>query len=183
MDRTLRLARDPRAVVNLAERGRMCSNKKISACARTVQAHGGQGRRRGAAGVAFSWRLSCRPSERLVTAAAVELDGISRWRGRGKLGVAERHTRSGKSTTSQTRVQAPEQVGASATARRSRRGGEEGRLQRTSRRSRPTERKARTMRRHNYAPCCLRILAVHDLPVIVTRANKVGGPRGGDTAR
>ena len=29
--------------------------------------------------------------ERLVTKTAAELDGIARWRGRGKLGVPERH--------------------------------------------------------------------------------------------
>ena len=91
VDRTLRLVRDPRAVVNSRIRGRMCSNKKISACARTVC-------KRMAAKDADEERLGLLSRgdyrvvyyERLVTKTAAELDGISRWRGRGKLGVPER---------------------------------------------------------------------------------------------
>ena len=92
VDRTLRLVRDPRAVVNSRIRGRMCSNKKISACARTVC-------KRMTAKDADEERLGLLSRgdyrvvyyERLVTKTAAELDGISRWRGRGKLGVPERH--------------------------------------------------------------------------------------------
>ena len=90
VDRTLRLVRDPRAVVNSRIRGRMCSNKKISACARTVC-------KRMAAKDADEERLGLLSRgdyrvvyyERLVTKTAAELDGISRWRGRGKLGVPD----------------------------------------------------------------------------------------------
>ena len=79
VDRTLRLVRDPRAVVNSRVRGHMCSNKKISACARTVC-------KRMVAKDADEERLGLLSRgdyrvvyyERLVTAAAAELDGISR---------------------------------------------------------------------------------------------------------
>ena len=90
VDRTLRLVRDPRAVVNSRVRGHMCSNKKISACARTVC-------KRMAAKDADEERLGLLSRgdyrvvyyERLVTKTAAELDGISHWRGRGKLGVPD----------------------------------------------------------------------------------------------
>lgn len=92
VNRTLRLVRDPRAVVNSRVRGNMCRKKDIKGCARTVC-------KRMALKDADEERLGLLARrdyrvvyyERLVAGAAAELDGISRWRGRGRLGERERH--------------------------------------------------------------------------------------------